>query len=170
VTPGCTGRLVLHDDAISSSSSHNYDEQRAEISVHKAKKVLKERVASSDMSTKHIVASVVAGLDFKCRVKLGRRTNCLEKMVRSARRQAADRHPSNPTSLETLSIPPSHLISEVDDNLLPWDSGYSPDLRRSYLFGTADNMTVLGSCNDLAIDGTFKVAPNLFTQLKLRSI
>ena len=113
------------------------------------------------MSTKHIVASAVTGLDFRCRAKLGCRTNCLEKMVRSAR-QAANRHP---TTLKTLSIPLSYLISEVGDNLLLWDSGYSPDLRRSYLFGTADNMTVLGSCNDLAIDGTFKVAPNLFIQL-----
>jgi hypothetical protein len=56
-------------------------------------------------------------------------------------------------------------MSEASDDLLRWDSEYSPDLRRSYLFGTADNMTVLGSCNNLTIDGTFKVALNLFTQL-----
>ena len=116
------------------------------------------------MTTKYVVASAVAGLEFECRVKLGCRTNCLEKMVRSARR-AANRHPSNPTSLETLAIPPSYLQSAAGDSLLLWDSGYSSTLRRSFLFGTADNMTVLGSCNDLFIDGTFKVAPNLFTQL-----
>ncbi len=164
VTPGCSGRLVLHDDTISNTPSHNHGEQRAEITVHKAKKLLKHRAATSDMTTKHIVASAVAGLDFECRAKLGCRTNCLEKMARSAR-HTANRHPNNPTSLETLSIPPSYLQSQTGDNLLLWDSGWSSNLRRSYLFGTNDNMNILGSCNDLIVDGTFKVAPDLFTQL-----
>ena len=42
VTPGCTSRLVLHDGTISSTPSHKHDEQRAEITVHKANKVLKQ--------------------------------------------------------------------------------------------------------------------------------
>ena len=29
VTPGCSGRLALHDDAISNSLSHNHGEQRS---------------------------------------------------------------------------------------------------------------------------------------------
>ena len=85
-------------------------------------------------------------------------------MARSAR-AAANRHPANPTSLEHLSIPPSYLITASGDNLLLWDSEYSSSLRRSYLFGTPSNLEVLGSCNNLVIDGTFKVAPSLFTQL-----
>ena len=112
VKPGCSGRLVLHDDAISNSPSHNHGEQRAEITVHRAKKLLKQRAATSDMNTKHIVASAVADLDFECRAKLGCWTNCLENMVRSAR-HAANRHPTNPTSLETLAIPPSYLQSAI---------------------------------------------------------
>ena len=83
------------DKKRTTAPSHNHDEQRAKITVHKAKKVLKNRAASSDMSTKHIVASAVAGLDFECRAKLC--CNCLEKMGCSAR-QAAYRYPSNPTS------------------------------------------------------------------------
>ena len=115
VTPGCSGRLVLHDDAISNSPSHNHGEQRAEITVYRAKKLLKQRAATSDMNTKHIVASAVADLDFECSAKLGCWTNCLENMVRSAR-HAANRHPTNPTSLETLAIPPSSLQSTAGDS------------------------------------------------------
>ena len=114
-TPGCSGRLVLHDDAISNSPSHNHGEQRAEITVYRAKKLLKQRAATSDMNTKHIVASAVADLDFECSAKLGCWTNCLENMVRSAR-HAANRHPTNPTSLETLAIPPSSLQSTAGDS------------------------------------------------------
>ena len=62
VTPGCSGRLALLDDAISNSLSHNHGEQRAEITVHRANKLLKQRAATSDMTTKHIVASAVAGV------------------------------------------------------------------------------------------------------------
>ena len=91
-------------------------------------------------------------------------TSSLSKMVRSAR-AAANRHPVNPTSLEFLSIPPQYLSTANGDPLLLWDSGYTDTLRRSYLFGTPSNLEVLGACNDLVLDGTFKVAPNLFTQL-----
>ena len=106
LTPDCSGRLTLYDDAISNSPSHYHDEQRAKITVHLAKKLLKQRAATSDLSTKHIMASTVAGLGFECRAKLECRTNCLEKMIRFAR-HAANRHPTNPTSLETLAISPS---------------------------------------------------------------
>ena len=80
-------------------------------------------------------------------------------------KKVANRHPTCPSSLETLVIPPFYLRSATGDNLLLWDSGYTPSLRRSFLLGTADNSNVLSSCDNLIIDGTFKVAPQLFTQL-----
>ena len=116
------------------------------------------------MTMKHIVASALAGLDFECRYKLGCRTDALEKMVRSAWK-AANKHPTCPSSLKTLVIPPCYLRSATGDNLLLWDSGYTPSLRRSFLLGTADNINVLSSCDNLIIDGTFKVTLHLFTQL-----
>ena len=148
--PGCNARLVLHDQTVKKNPQHGHDEQRAEITVHKAKKRLKEQAATSDMSTTRMVAEAVSGLDY-----------CLGKMARSA----AKRHHANPASLEDLSFPPSYLLTASGDNLLLWDSEYPFSLRRSYLFGTPSNLEVLGSCNNLVIDGTFKVAPSLFTQL-----
>ena len=108
VVPGCVARLVLHEQTVKNSPNHNHDEQRAEIFVHRSKKTMKERAATSDTSTKRIVAEVLSGLDFECRANLGCRTNSLSKMVRTAR-AAANRQPTNPTSLEFLSIPPSYL-------------------------------------------------------------
>ena len=85
-------------------------------------------------------------------------------MARLAR-QKSNHHTTNPTSLEDLDIPPAYLRTHDGSNLLLWDSGYSTNLRRSYLFGTDDNISILQSSQNLVIDGTFKTAPNLFTQL-----
>ena len=132
VSDGCSGRLVLHNENVVNTPQHDHDEQRADIVVHRAKKKLKNRAASSEMTTKHMVASALAGLLFECRSKLGCRSESLGKMARSARRKV-NMHPASRTSLETLAIPPSYLQSAIGDNLLLWDSGYFNELRRSFL-------------------------------------
>ena len=45
VVPGCLARLVLHEQTV--NNSHNHDEQRAEILVHRSKKTMKECAATS---------------------------------------------------------------------------------------------------------------------------
>ena len=40
VVPGCLARLVLHEQTVKNSPNHNHDEQRAEILVHRSKKMM----------------------------------------------------------------------------------------------------------------------------------
>ena len=103
MVPGCNARLVLHDQTLKKIPQHGHDEHRAEITVHRSKKRLNELAATSDMTTKRLVAEAVSGLDFECRAKLGCRANCLGKMARSDR-DAANRHPANLTNLEHRSL------------------------------------------------------------------
>jgi hypothetical protein len=50
--------------------------------------------------------------------------------------------------------------------MLLWDSSYSSTTRRSFLFGTEDNMRHgLHTALNWVVDGTFKVAPSIWTQL-----
>ena len=117
------------------------------------------------MPTKHLIATTAAGLNFETRSKLNCQINSLGKMARLSR-QKANRHPVNPTSLEHLVIPPAYLKTHSGENLLLWDSEYSTNLRRSFLFGTENNMEYgLHNSLNMVIDGTFKVAPTMFTQL-----
>ena len=51
------------------------------------------------------------------------------------------------------------------ETFLLWDSSYSTERRRSFLFGTVDNLDALQLAPHLLLDGTFKTSPNLFTQL-----
>ena len=85
-------------------------------------------------------------------------------MVRKARAAVRD-YPSSPTSLEELSIHPHYLQTSIGEPLLLWDSGYSTARRRSFLFGTPTNVAALQEADHLVIDGTFKSAPSLFTQM-----
>ena len=99
---------------------HDHGEQQAEITVHRAKKGLKHRAATSDMPTKHLIATTAAGLNFETRSKLNCQINSFGEMARLSR-QKANRHPLNPTSLEQLVIPPAYLKTHSGENLLLWD-------------------------------------------------
>ena len=56
--------------------------------------------------------------------------------------------------------PPKYITTHSGDSFMLWDSGYTPQLRRSYLLGMLDNMFMLEQSPHLVIDGTFKTAPN----------
>ena len=130
--PNCSGRLTLVNDTVANSSDHNHSPPTADITVHRAKTTLKSHAGGSDLptSTKHLVADSVAGLDFECRTKLHCQISSLGRMARRARHKAHD-YPTNPRSLEDLVIPPPYLTSNNGDTLLLWNSGYTPQLRRS---------------------------------------
>ena len=83
-------------------------------------------------------------------------------MSRSSRAASNSNTPC-PTSLQALTIPP-HLVETRDgDSILLWDSSYTVKRRRSFLFSTPPNLRILGNCDNLVVDGTFKVPPGLFS-------
>ena len=163
---GCKARITLdeNNDLVSSTPDHNHESQVAETHVHVVKQDLKRKAATSDLPTKYLVAEATGRLNEETRQKLNCDLNALYKMTRSSR-AAANTHPANPTSLENLSIPGSYLTSTSGDSLLLWDSGWSEELRRSFLFGTPHNTSVLMEADHFVIDGTFKTAPQLMTQM-----
>ena len=134
---GCKARITLdeNNDLVSPTPDHNHESQVAETHVHVVKQDLKRKAATSDLPTKYLVAEATGRLNEETRQKLNCDLNALYKMTRSSR-AAANTHPSNPTSLENLSIPGSYLTTTSGDSLLLWDSGWSEELRRSFLFGT----------------------------------
>lgn len=143
---------------------HSYDVQHSETAVHVAKQTLKRRAAEADHPTKYLVAESVSGMSFETRTKIGCKISSLKRMAQRSR-QAAGRHPCNPRDLESLVLPPSSLLANSGEQLLLWDSGWNPQTRRSLLFGTTFTTSSLHDAKYLILDGTFKAAPTLFTQL-----
>ena len=106
---GCRARITTTDKQLTSPiPSHSHEVQNAETTVHKAKQNLKRKAAEGDQPTKYLVSEAVSGMGMEARAKLGCQLSSLNRMVQRSRR-AANRHPSNPRNLETLSIP-SNLI------------------------------------------------------------
>jgi hypothetical protein len=164
-THGCKARITTVDKQLTSSvPDHTHDVQHAETVVHIAKQNLKRRAAQSDLPTKFLASEATRGLDFEGRAKINCHISSLARMARRSR-QAASRHPTNPRSLEDLSLPPSYVTANSGEALMLWDSGYTVQRRRSFLLGTPTNMDCMVDAEHLIMDGTFKSAPNLFTQL-----
>ena len=128
------------------------------------KQGLKRKAAESHVPTKYLVAEAVGGLNFETRAKLNCDLDSLHKMVRYSR-AAAQQHPTNPTTLEDLVLPAPYITATSGEPLLLWDSGYTTQHRRSFLFGTPQNTSILQDAEHFIVDGTFKTSPNLMTQM-----
>ena len=57
------------------------------------------------------------------------------------------------------------MTSNQNESLLLWDSGYTAERRRSFMFGSLDNVTALSDSDHWMLDGTFSSSPQLFSQL-----
>ena len=73
-------------------------------------------------------------------------------------------HSANPRNLQQLILPAEFITTHKGDPLLLWDSGYNTaERRRSFLTLTLTD--TLKNADHLIIDGTFKSAPQLMTQM-----
>ena len=103
-----------------------------------SKQNLKRKASGGDQPTKYLVSEAVGGLGYESRAKLGCQLSSLNRMVQRSRK-AANRHPSNPRDLETLSIPANYILSTDNEPMMLWDSGWDERTRRSFLWGTPKN-------------------------------
>ena len=163
---GCRARITLDKDnnLVSSTNFHNHGSQVAETHIHAVKQDLKRKAATSDLPTKYLVAESAGQLDAETRQKLNCDLSAMYKMARSSR-AASSNHPANPTSLEDLFLPGPYITSTSGEPMLLWDSGWSEQHSRSFLFGTLQNTSTLMEADHWVIDGTFKTAPQLMTQM-----
>ncbi|CAG4985916.1 unnamed protein product [Parnassius apollo] len=70
----------------------------------------------------------------------------------------------NPGSVADINIPVALQVTSRNLNFLLWDSGQN-DPHRIFMFGTKENLEVLEEHRHWHVDGTFKVAPQLFLQI-----
>lgn len=83
--------------------------------------------------------------------------------IRSKKRRVQAPLP-NPQTLAELELPDDLILTQREEAFLIYDSG-SADESRILVFGTLENLEILGGCKIWAADGTFKVCPSLFKQL-----
>ncbi|KAL5272484.1 hypothetical protein ACHWQZ_G000624 [Mnemiopsis leidyi] len=117
-TTGCPARITTVDEQlISPVPVHTHEPQHAENTVHIAKAGT-EKKSWTDLPTKYLAAETVSGMGFEARSKLGCQISGLSRMARR-KRHAVSRHPLNPTSLETLTIPSDYILSSNNECMIP---------------------------------------------------
>ena len=89
--------------------------------------------------------------------------NSVRRTVHRVRRRIHD-GVALPTSRDGFDIPESYRTLENGEVLLLFDSG-NDDADRILVFGTQQTLDVIAEADDLFLDGTFKIVPELFFQL-----
>lgn len=91
-----------------------------------------------------------------------------ENLKKAVRRVKRKNLPANPSSLDELDDIPRNLqVTATGDRFLMYDSHNTHDFEtgRVIVFGTRRNLELLLTSRMWYLDGTFKVAPSIFTQV-----
>ena len=87
-----------------------------------------------------------------------------ETSKRSLDQERAKHLPKNPNSVRDLVLEDEWTKTSNGDHLLVYDNGVDSS-NWMLVFGTDDGLCHLASSTTWFLDGTFKIAPSLFTQL-----
>ena len=163
-TEYCRGtvRIAKSDDAIANSTQHNHDPSQEEINVAVARSSLKRKIEDSPLaagSKQATISESLSSLTPSERIKFG----TIASVQRSVCRYAAKNQPSDPQCLEDLIIDGSWTENNDGSSFLIDDNKNNSD--RIIIFGSNACLSHLATSTIWMMDGTFKVAPNLFKQL-----
>ncbi|XP_063860926.1 uncharacterized protein LOC135101224 [Scylla paramamosain] len=135
-------------------TSHNHLSDTVGCQVEQARQGMKRKASNTNDQPNQILAFTVAALPAEVKARMPRS----DSSKRVLRRIRAAHRPKDPQSLQELEIP--------DDwtSHLHYDNGPEAD-ERIISFTTPNHLELLARCDEWCMDGTFSVAPRLFTQL-----
>lgn len=139
---------------------HTHDVDPSKYDVVLAKNNLKRKAANSNASTSCVVSSVVSEVPVLAAGGLPR----IETLKRTVQRCRSKNIAPIPKKISDLVIPDSFKVTLDGDRFLLLDETLEND-GRLVVFGTEKNLEILKNCGFWLADGTFSVAPNIFTQL-----
>ncbi|XP_076055366.1 uncharacterized protein LOC143033764 [Oratosquilla oratoria] len=152
----CSARLKttksLSDHRLVGEHSHIADRVRCD--VEQARQYMKRKAATTNDRPNNILSFTVRELDDQVKARMPRP----DTSKRVLRRVRAAHRPKDPQSLQELDI-----TGPWASNLL-YDNGPAAD-ERIIVFASPGHLEQLAACDDWCMDGTFSVAPRLFTQL-----
>lgn len=162
----CTGRLrttlQYPEGEATERGSHCHGPEPENIGVKAVRdQMLTQAVAGHDPA-RRILQDAVCGISQETAAQIGSGLN-LKRAV-SRKRQKLTDFPPHPKNIEELEIPQSLTTSHTGDQFILYDSGLV-DRNRIIIFRTNESLSWLVNNRHWLADGTFKVAPELFTQL-----
>ena len=146
--------------SVTSSTSHSHDPQQQAVVVTKLRASLKERAAGSRGTLTQLISDQTTDTPVDIRAGLSNP----ETVKRSLRQEHAKHMIKNPTSCSELTLDGEWTTTVDGDQLLIYDNGVDSS-DRILVFGTDFGLRHLASSDSWYMDGTFDVAPLLFTHL-----
>ena len=142
-------------------SEHNHAPDPERNEVQKTVAEIRRRATTTVERPRQIIQQSSLGISLQTASMLPSYTASQRAIER--RRKRNDFPGSNVTSLSGIAIPETLTKSARGTSFLLWDAGADDDAR-ILMFGTNENLSLLQQHEHWFIDGTFKVAPTLFTQ------
>ena len=164
-------RARIHTDAITGDvlknlGDHNHDSNAAKIEMVRTVTAVKRRAVDTNEGTAQVINHTVQNLAQAVQRQLPS-VHAMKKVVRRqrVRKQAP---PPMPGRLQDLIIPPdsAYRLYEYQPGLFePFLLAEHPGPDNVILFGRNRNLDLLERSKRWYIDGTFRIAPRLFSQV-----
>ena len=163
-TRACKGTIIT-DLLINTeirTTDHNHDSDIATVEAVKIKASLKRKAADERGTPGQLLSDSTVHASVEVRAALG---NC-DVMKRTIRRERARHHPKNPATTDDLIMDDEWKTTGGPNpqQFVIYDSGRA-STNRMIVFATDIGLQHLARSDVWMMDGTFDVAPTIFTQL-----
>lgn len=159
----CRGRVkVSLQNVMVNVTQHSHAPDPSKNEAQKAVSNMKRRAATTLEKPRQLIQGSTNGISLEASVHLPS-YNASQRTIERIRQKIQMPYP-NPVSVADINIPAALQVTSRNLNFLLWDSGEN-DPHRIFMFGTEENLNVLEEHRNWHVDGTFKVAPELFLQL-----
>lgn len=163
VNPTCSGRLkVFRDNVVNIITEHNHAPNPEKCLATKCVAEMKIRAANCVENPRQIIQHCTNGVALEASVYLPTYT-ASQRTIERVRKRTNQLYP-NPATVADINIPVALQNTSRNMNFVLWDSG-AGDPNRIFMFGTEGNLDILQQNRHWFVDGTFKVAPELFMQV-----
>ena len=157
-----TKTLIEDVEILKYVNEHNHSATKDVVEAKSAQITLKATSATSHQSSRVLVSQAAATFNEATLSQLPS-VSTISRSVQKWRQKKAN-FPAVPMSRTGYAIPQEFTVLDSGERFLQYDSGLN-DENRMLIFVTAMRMEDLKRFPNWAIDGTFKVAPEIFYQL-----
>jgi len=162
VEPNCRGRLKEFVGNEEMVTEHNHAPNIAKINAVKCVADMRTRAGNGVEKPRQIIQQSTNGLALESTNLLPSYT-ASQRAIERTRKRKHQPYPT-PVTVADIDIPAALRTTSRNTNFVMWDSG-ADDAGRLLMFGTEDNLGILDQHRHWFVDGTFKVAPELFLQV-----
>ncbi|CAF3241115.1 unnamed protein product [Rotaria sp. Silwood2] len=150
----------MNTELIYENDNHNYNGNAVSIEIRLFKEKVRDRATNSNESTQAVIDNFLTNLSDHAVVRLPDFKH-IKRNIQNRRGQ--NNLPEIPHDRTFNQIPVQLTTTKRNSSFLQYDSGAGND--RIIIFSSLEQLQLLENCEQLLVDGTFKVTPSIFYQL-----